>query len=293
MTIARVRELFTKKLAIPTLPEIALRVQQMVDDPEVGTKEIGALVAQDAPLATKVLRLANSAYYGLSGRCISAEHACTVLGARALRNMVTQVAVMDAFGHLESIFDLRKLWEHAILTARMSSHLAESVPHRAMFDARESYTCGLLHDIGKVVMLDAFGEKYLKILKEAGEGGSNATPLEEREFGFDHAEVGGYVATHWNLPDVVRDTALYHHGPLDKVANDPAVAIVYASNRLVNQAPSSTAEQLIAILHDPAVETLGLECSEGVVDFALKIVSSGEVSASWGDDPWEDGDRAA
>ena len=110
---------------------------------------------------------------------------------------------------------------------------------------------------------------------------------------FDHAEVGGYVATQWNLPDVVRDTALYHHGPLDKVANDPAVAIVHASDRLVNQAPSSSADQLLEILHDPAIETLGLKCPEGVVDFALKLVSSGEASGSWGDDPWEDEDRAA
>ncbi len=281
MTISRVRELLGKKLAIPTLPDTALRVQQMVDDPEVGTKEIGALVAQDAPLATRVLRVANSAFYGLSGRCISVEHASTVLGTGTLRNIVTQVAVTEAFKHLEDIFDLSKIWEHAILTAKMSSHLADIVMYRAMLDTREFYTCGLLHDIGKVVMLDAFGERYLEILEEAGEGGSYATQTEEREFGFDHAEVGGYVATQWNLPDVVRETALHHHGPLDKVANDPAVAIVYAANRLVNQAPSSSAEQLLAILEDPAVETLGMERSEGVVDFALKLVSSDDPTACW------------
>ena len=159
----KLRELLSNKLTIPTLPEVVLKVQELIEDPDAGTREIGELVAKDAPLAAKVLRVANSAYYGLPGRCISAEHACTVLGVQALRSIVMQVAVMQTFGRVfsESVFDIQQIWDHSIQSAKLSSFLAERVQHRTQLNPAEFYICGLLHDIGKIVLLNALDTSYV------------------------------------------------------------------------------------------------------------------------------------
>ena len=98
---AGIRALMRSNLSIPTLPEVVLRINELIERPDTGCSEIGTLVAEDAPLATKVLRLANSAYYGLAAECTSMEHASTVLGVRVLKNIVTQISVIQKFEHLD------------------------------------------------------------------------------------------------------------------------------------------------------------------------------------------------
>lgn len=288
----KLRELLSSKLTIPTLPEVVLKVQELIEDPDVGTREIGELVAEDAPLAAKVLRVANSAYYGLPGRCISAEHACTVLGVQALRNIITQVAVMQAFSHLysESVFDIQEIWDHSILTAKLSSFLAERVQHHTQLNPAEFYICGLLHDIGKIVLLDALDASYVPVLEEARMDDTDLIELEQREFGFDHATVGAYVSHQWGLPEVVRRSVEFHHGLLEEVEKNAAAAIVYASNFVVNEAPRKAREEILAFLEGPAVRALGLseEDARAVLDFALNAGPDGDEEGSWAEDPWGD-----
>src|SRR5205085_316330 len=99
-TSPRAKQLIAKSLSIPTLPIVVQKVEALLRDPKVGTREIGSLVAEDPPLAAKVLKIANSSYYGLREHCVSTEQATAVLGMRVLRNVVTQAAVIKQFEHL-------------------------------------------------------------------------------------------------------------------------------------------------------------------------------------------------
>jgi HD-like signal output (HDOD) protein len=289
MTSSKAKDLLGDKFSIPTLPDIVLQVDALVRDPEAGIQEIGALIAQDAPLSTRVLKLANSAYYGLARRCASAEHACSVLGVRTLRNIVTQVAVFQAFDHLQGRFDLRPLWDHAQQTAKLCSHIVETIQHRIL-DPTELYTCGLIHDVGKIIMLEALGDEFAQLAKEFEHDADLALAAEQERFQLTHPEVGAFVAVHWCLPDVIRATIEDHHGDTKKLEGDPAVAVVHAADRLVHAAPSLDDDGLIAILSEPGIASLAIEpdAARTIVEFVRSIAHSSVTSASWANDPWDD-----
>ncbi len=219
---------------IPTLPTVVMKVNQMVNDPEVGLMEIGGTIAQDAPIASRVLRIANSSYYGLQAPVKSAEQAAAVVGARALQSIAMQASVMTQYEHLADVedFDLESVWRHAILTAQLCQMIAQRYEGETDMAAEEYYTCGLLHDIGKVVLLDNFPDQYLAVFRDAREK-RRAVHLSEKEIlGVMHTEIGAQVAVRWDFPDEVVHAIRYHHGPREELTGKPNVAIVALADQI-------------------------------------------------------------
>ena len=152
----------TRPPGLTTLPAVVQKVQHLLEDPNTGAKELGDVIASDAPLAAKVLKIANSAYYGLRERCIAPQHASAVLGVRVLRNVVTQAAVISKYDHLKgSAFDLNALWKHSILVAQACNFLGKRCRKPTGLSGDELYVCGLLHDLGQVVLLDCMNQDYV------------------------------------------------------------------------------------------------------------------------------------
>lgn len=214
-------------LTIPTLPEVVLRINEVMAQPDTGCAEIGALVAEDAPLAAKVLRLANSAYYGLAGRCGTTEHAATVLGIRVMRTIVMQVSVMGMYDHLDGgdAFSVRRLWEHASLTGHLSSRIARKANVPGL-RPDEFFVCGLLHDVGKVVLLDGLGASYLELVKRSTAEGTALHHTESQELGFDHSQVGALLARRWELPKMICEAIELHHAPTGQIDANQVVSLV-------------------------------------------------------------------
>ena len=219
-------------VTIPTIPEVVLRINQLTQDPDAGMRELGELVAEDAPLSSKVLRIANSSFYGLRQRVMSTEHATAVLGARALRNIVLQASVIQQYEHLhgQDGVDLTQLWRHSILCAQLSRRLVGRVSARIDLAPEEVYTCGLLHDIGKVVLLDCMTDRYLEAVADSRRRG---VPLHESEahvLGFDHTEVGALIAERWGLPEGVARSIRKHHADAATIEQDTQVALIHVAN---------------------------------------------------------------
>jgi putative nucleotidyltransferase with HDIG domain len=247
-----------ESLTIPTLPIIVQRVNQLIDDPRAGTREIGTVLAEDAPLAAKVLRIANSAYYGLQEPCMSAQQASSVLGVRALRNAVAQAAVIRQFDHLRSTgFDMDALWRHSILTAQACSHLAykSSVVE---LTPDEFYSCGLLHDIGKVVMLDKLGDRYADIVRRSEVTEIPLHVAERDELGYDHTDVGSIVAERWGLPIPVAAAIQFHHGPREAVRDSAVVSLVANTNLIVHHVTDGDLAAAASIIDSQTASFLGL-----------------------------------
>lgn len=260
MSTLRAQKLLRNNVTIPTIPEIVTRIQKLVDDPEAGTKEMGALVAQDAPLAAKVLRIANSAYYGLHEPCVSTEQASAILGARVLRNVVTQAAVMNQYQHLRkySDFDFDEMWRHTVATGHVCASLAKQCKVPLALTPDEFYVCGLLHDIGQIVMLDSLGEEYLDILRESKQQKRPIQLLEQSVLGYDHTDVGALIARRWSLPDPIINAIQYHHGPREAVESDPVVSLVANANLLVNRVSALSLESAELVFDDDTCDLLGL-----------------------------------
>lgn len=253
-------------LTIPTLPEVVQRVTTLVENPESGTREIGAVIAEDAPLAAKVLRIANSSYYGLREPCVSAEQAGTVLGARVLRNVITQAAVIRQFAHLaESGFEMEALWKHSILTAQACSQLARRCRNIKGMSPDEFYSCGLLHDLGQVVMLDGMGERYADVIRKARYEGTPEFIAERREFGFNHTAVGALVAQRWGLPKPVAEAVQFHHGPREAVRDNVVVSLVANTNLLTHRVLEGNIEGAVQVFDAPTAQFLGLSL-EGITE---------------------------
>ncbi len=253
-------------VSIPTLPTVISKIQELLESDSAGAKEIGQLIAQDAPMATKVLRIANSAHYGLRERVISLEHASAVLGLKVLKNIVMQASVMSTFNDMakDGKFDMDALWRHSILTAQMSQVIATLASRSKLGLAPEEfYTCGLLHDLGKIVMLHNLGEEYDMALNYSK---MQRLPLHETEreiLGFDHAEVGAKIALRWGLPDGVVSAIQYHHGPQDEIDSDPTVCLIDYANRLSTHVIAEDLDGARASRSDDVERMLGIAASTG------------------------------
>ncbi|MFO1010817.1 MAG: HDOD domain-containing protein [Planctomycetota bacterium] len=252
MSTFRAKQIISKCPNLPTLPAIVQQVSQMLLDPNVGTKEIGRLVAQDPPLAARVLKIANSSYYGLRERCVSTEQASAVLGVKVLRNVVTAAAVMKQFAHLEERgIDLDAMWKHSILVAQAANLLARSSRGGVGLSAEEFYTCGLLHDIGKLVLLENLGEEYVTLLVRSNRESVPLQTCERDALLFDHTDVGSMIAVQWGLPAAVASAIQFHHGPREAIELDPVVSLVAHANLLVKRVQAGNLSAAASVV-DPA-----------------------------------------
>jgi putative nucleotidyltransferase with HDIG domain len=269
------------KLSLPSLPEVIVRLQDMISDPDVGMNELGVELASDPPLAARVLRIANSAYYGLRVPVLDISHATAVLGLETMGTLLMQVGVMDVVGHLEREpgFDPRQLWEHSVFTAQ----LAGSFPRRCYRTASkdELYVCGLLHDIGKFVLFDHLHDEYLECVRRARETGS-LWAVEQEHFGFSHADVGALITERWKLPPAAVRAIGEHHDLEGNAASDPVVAITALANILARAMRGKKAPRLVNPLPEGPIECLQLteEEIDELLERALALQATSRASSS-------------
>jgi putative nucleotidyltransferase with HDIG domain len=183
-----------------------------------------------------------------------------VLGLRVLRNIVTQVSVIQQFEHLEQEtgFDVGGLWKHAVLTAHVCSFLAKRCRKPLGIAAEEFYVCGLLHDVGKIVLLDGLGKEYVQLARAAANDGLPLFVAEKRRWSFNHCDVGAVVASRWGLPQVVSQAIQYHHGPREKVVANPVVALVANTNLFVHRVVEGNPAAASQVFDGDTTAALGL-----------------------------------
>jgi putative nucleotidyltransferase with HDIG domain len=215
---------------------MVVRLNALLDDPDVCIEEIARAIRDDPSISAMVLRTVNSARYGLREPVRNIERAAMVLGIREIQKIVLQVAVVQQFDHLPSspVFDMSELWKHSILTGLVAQDLAR-VARIPLPVAREDlYTCGLLHDIGKVILFDNFGEHYLEVMVESRNTGRSLWQCEVDSYNFSHPAIGGVVALQWALPAEVEAAIAHHHGPTDRIAPVGVVAITCLADVIAN-----------------------------------------------------------
>jgi len=210
------QEMMDKILAgideLPPMPDVVFKAHQLLADPDSSVKELAALLETDPSIATRVLQMANSAFYGMSGRVASIQHASLVLGYKNLSEIISVAGVqktlerkLPGYG-----FDSDDLWRHSLSVA-VGSKIIASRKNPEMEMA--AHTAGLVHDVGKII-LDPFvveaKEAFDSILLEEQQ---TYLIAEQQLFGFDHAEVAAKVCQKWRIPEVISSAIQYHHSP--------------------------------------------------------------------------------
>jgi putative nucleotidyltransferase with HDIG domain len=233
---------------VPMVPAVAREVLDFATDPDVPAKRITNVVSRDPVLTTRVLQLANSAASASAVQITSVENAVVRMGTNSVRNVVTAVCVASILADKGAYgTGGRDLMDHGVGTAYLAWLLAD-----ATGGARdEAFVCGLLHDIGKLLI------QQLAHRPPAGMKKPSASEV-SLVMQDQHAEVGGQLLRAWQLPQALHDAATFHHDPA-RAAGSPAATVAYAANRLAHRYGFGCTVEEFEPLTDPVFPTLGID----------------------------------
>ncbi|HEB86295.1 MAG TPA: HDOD domain-containing protein [Gammaproteobacteria bacterium] len=224
--------LITANLNQLSLPDIAIRLNDMVNDPGCSAADIGDLISQDAALSARLLKIVNSVFYGFPSKIDTVSMAITIIGTRQLRDLVLATSVIGKFRQFpEGLVSIDTFWYHNLTCAAATRIIATKLQIR---NSERFFIAGLLHDIGKLVMYLTEPERSRKVLQGLNEACENVTRLEIDVFGFDHATLGGELLRHWKLPDSLVEPVSFHHRPADARHYPQETAAVSLANAIAN-----------------------------------------------------------
>ena len=210
---------------LPTLPQVAWQTMRLLENPDSTARQLEQMISRDQAIAGRVLRLANSAYYGLSKRISSLSHAIVILGFGTIQSLVMAAAYQSL--HRAERVEEKLLWEHALAVSMVCRTLAVEFDYREL---EQASTAGLMHDIGKVIMNQHLGKKYLEVFDAVKAGGTTFLEAEADSVGITHTDVGGMVVHKWSFSPALVEAVFLHHNPRSAKEDEVLCAIVSLAN---------------------------------------------------------------
>lgn len=197
--------------ALPPLPAAVTRLLELTGEAEADFQEIAQTIALDQALTAQILRIANSAFYGLNSRVRTVQQATVVLGRFTMRNLALGFSVVRLRERWERCWPLDPVafWRHSIAVACAARKLTAE---KGCADPEEAFVAGLMHDIGMMVLAEVDAEAYADVLLKAKSGQNALSALEREVYGTDHAAVGQLLCRRWNIPTVLTEAVAAHHG---------------------------------------------------------------------------------
>lgn len=235
----KIEQLFDKTHLMPTIPKV---IQELIDsfsNEDVDVEAIARKLGVDQVLTAKVLRLANSSYYGLQRRIGSVDEAVVVMGLNSLRTLVVATGVTGAFAPITG-FDRTRFWRHSLIVAAYARWLAK----KANLNCEIAFTAGLMHAIGEVLIHLALPTECEDIDRRATHG-ERRIDIERAAFGFSHCEVGAELARRWCFPAEIQAAILHYDAPLALKAVPPLAALIHIASYLaLAQAANLSADRI-------------------------------------------------
>ncbi|MCK4965919.1 HDOD domain-containing protein [bacterium] len=227
-----VKKIAQRILGLPPLPTVVAKLIEMIDDPRTNARSLGKLISTDQSLTARVLKLANSSYYGFPRRISTINLALVVLGFDMLKNLCISVSMRQWFSDKEGEvnFDMSRFWEHSIACGTAAKMVARECGYMI---SGEVFVAGLLHDIGKLVLKQYIKPEFKKIIEVVEDENILFIEAEEKVLGINHAAIGSLLAERWNLPSHLVNAIAYHHNPEDAENNYLHASLVHFANYLV------------------------------------------------------------
>jgi len=195
---------------LPHLPAVVLELLRLGDEDQVDIHMLAHQVSQDQALSAKTLQLANSSYYGVQTRVTTIQQAVTLMGMRSVRVLIASAALSNCLPQGECAgFDFEAFWRHAFATAIC----ARAVAMHLRLNLDLAYTAGLLHDIGRLMLVSRFPRNYETVLAYRAARDCTLLDAERAAIGVDHAVAGRILAHHWNFSGALQEAIAGHHAP--------------------------------------------------------------------------------
>lgn len=223
------QDIISRVGTLPPLPDTAVKLMEVINDPSSSVDEIVEVIRYDQAVTADVLKLCNSAYFGLSRSITSLNEAMLRLGTVKVLQLVMSVHTSSILANEQRGYGLDPgvLWRHSVAVALAASIVAQKIN---LTNVNLVFTGGLLHDIGKVVLNEYVAEEFGKILGLVKENRLSFVEAEHQVLGYSHQEIGGKIARMWKLPDPIVRCIRYHHDPGDLETPDPLIDAVYLAN---------------------------------------------------------------
>ena len=279
MTQRDYKKMLEEARGLPALASVVTTVMSaVVEDTSAG--DIAKIIEKDSSITARILKVINSAFYGLSGHVSTVSQAVPLLGVQVVKNIVLTFSVLDIFPHNDKDgFDFQKLWEHSFAVAVACRLLARQTHYE---DPEEALVAGLLHDIGVLMFAKHGLEEYRRVLGIHEETGRPVVDIEQETMGITHAEVGALLAEKWKLPEVLIVPIRYHH---DEVLPEEMhrqarllTNIVHVADVMCRIFSVSASREHILTFRDQAQTRLDLP-DDVLVDILKAITHEMEVAA--------------
>lgn len=240
-------ELAEKASQLFTLPDIYLRLAEMVDSNRAGANEIAELISLDAALSARLLRIANSSFYSFPAQIATIPRAVTLIGSRELCNLVLATSVASSFANVpQDVIDMDSFWRHNVDTSLVARHLGKKVNCP---DVERIFTSGLLHNVGKLLVLTEMPDEAREAISLTE--GQTPWQREKEVLGFTFAECGSELLRIWNLPDVMVESVRFQHKPYEAEKDPLAAALLHIGSRSASAMEQETKD-------NPTVDYLSL-----------------------------------
>ncbi len=255
--------------------KVAIRALQLIGCDSVDFKELEGLILRDQVLAANVLRIANSAKYGLPRQISRVSQAISLLGLKTFRRIVMQACVKNLFSSPFRGYEMDEgeFFHHAVACAEVAGYIGGMVDG---VEPEEAYLAGLLHDIGKIALERSFPEFFTIVKRRVIENRETFVDAERKVFGEDHAGVGRMVAVKWNLPKVLETAIGFHHDPAMADGDGKLVSIIHIANYICNMVGVGLCSDTMAnMVRSEALITLKFDSSQvlNIVSYIPKVVS--------------------
>ena len=254
------KQLVGRMSRLPSIPSLYSEIVEALHDPEVSMEMVGGIIAKDIAMTAQILKLVNSAFFGLSRPVSSPAEAANYLGLDTLRSLVLS---LNAFSQFESVkitgFSFSALWTHSLDVGAAAKAIAKlEDADRKLAD--ESFVAGMLHDTGKIVLAANYADQYAEVLRLMQSDGLEQCEAEQRVFGANHADVGGYLLGLWGLPVPVVEAIAFHHRPGSAMQkNFCPLTAVHVANALVHRPADSDPAAPDPRLDTAYLSALGLD----------------------------------
>jgi HD-like signal output (HDOD) protein len=242
------QDLVSRNVRLVSLPEVCIQVQALADSPHTTAADIGDVVGKDTALTTKLLKLVNSAYFSLPKKIDTISRAVNMIGMRELRNLTMAASAAEVFSKIPpNLIDMAAFWQHSVYTGLIARNLANRCN---VLHSERLFTAGLLHDVGRLLMLMKMPEETGKAAALHLESKEEICGIERKLAGFDHAQVGEALLSHWNMPDNLCHSVLFHHDPASATDAHLEASIVHIADRVTHCAQESK-DPLGSPFYDP------------------------------------------
>ena len=270
--LIRVQELLSGDIDIVSPPEIFLQVSEILDDPTKNAYDAGRIIENDPGLTSRLLKIVNSAIFGFPSKVTSVTRAIAIIGNVELRNLVLATIVVDRFSKIPSeIPSMREFWRKSIRCALFARALTSY--HPQCNDASTIFVCGLLHNLGNLVIYSRIPELASQAVILAKTDKISMQDAEQQVMNFDRFDVGGELCKLWRLPNLITKTIMFHNRPMAANIYTQEIAVVTLADYMSTILDSRSENVDIEVIIDhPATEFLAV--TPDIIQSIVDIVES-------------------